>query len=94
MFLLGGRETYLVRHARPTTEENESRANSGPLSQWLAFGNYPRGADRRSIFIEASCGRDRWLQSVELRGVHGNSKGTEGDCLAVKGTEDELCKPN
>jgi hypothetical protein len=21
------------------------------LSQWLAFGNYPRGVDRRSIFM-------------------------------------------
>jgi hypothetical protein len=51
LFLLGGRETYLVRHVRPTTEESEPRANSNPLSQWLAFGNYPRGVDRRSIFM-------------------------------------------
>jgi hypothetical protein len=81
MFLLGEHESYLVCHARPTTEENEPRANSVPSGQWLAFGNYPRGVDRRSIFIEAWCERD-WFR--ELREYMATLKGLKAIVLQLR----------
>jgi hypothetical protein len=49
LFLHGGRETYLIRHAGPPVKIKNPAQIRARLSQWLAFGNYPRGGDRRSI---------------------------------------------